>query len=993
MKVDRRSNRLLNRLGAMVCAAAVSAACGGTGGAQGGDGEAAPGARSASASDKLRRPQEIHLRDIVQLTRNQGENAEAYWSSSGRELIFQSSRQPYQCDQIYRVPIDGSKEPSLVSTGKGRTTCAFFFPGDERILYSSTHLAGEKCPPAPDHSQGYVWALYDSYDIFAARPDGSQLARLTEGPGYDAEATVCSRDGSIIFTSTRDGDLELYRMDKDGKNVKRLTETPGYDGGAFFSADCSKIVWRASRPQGPELEDYKRLLSQGLVRPSRLEIFVANADGSDPRQVTYLGAASFAPYFHPSTTRILFSTNYPNPRGREFDIWAINDDGSGLERITYAPGFDGFPMFSPDGKKLAFASNRGQAAEGQTDLYVADWVDGQPRATERSAADRVAADVAWLADDARQGRGVGTAGIDAAADWLAAQMKQAGIEGGMEGGSYFQPVDVAVSVAVAEKTALAIGGQSVARDAFVPMGFSAQKPASGRTVAVGYGLTAKEVGRDDWKGKNVKGKIAVVRRFVPKGLFKEKKDEQRHGDTHKKAVEARKRGAAALLIVDAPEEGGEEAPLPQLYARDLEKEVGIPVLVVKRAAGEKLLRGSTSIKLDVALEVARKPTRNVVGVVRTRAKDNMPGVLVVGAHYDHLGMGGEDSLEQGVKAPHNGADDNASGTAALLEIGRRLVAARDKVKRDVYLVAFTAEEMGLVGSKRFVAGLPGGLKKTDVMGMINLDMVGRMRGNQVHAVGTDTAGEWRSLVVPACQAARIGCKLLEAGGHGPSDHSSFYVERIPVLYFFTGNHSDYHKSTDDADRVNSAGAAQIAAAVADVALAASAMAGKLTYREVPSSLPMGDRRSFNASLGTIPSYTNDKPGVLLDGVRAGGAAAQAGLKKGDLIVKIGDTDIRSVQEMVYVLQDARPGEKTIITIEREGKKLRVEATFGKSSRGGPSQTPSPHPPSPQGTSPHGSSPHGSSPHGSSPHGSSPHGSSPHGTSPHGSSPPPAPPKK
>jgi Tol biopolymer transport system component len=947
MKVDRRSNRLRNRLCGLVCAAALGAACGGTGASSQAGGAASTGG-DAEKSDPLRRPEETHLRGIVQLTRGQGENAEAYWSSSGRELIFQSAREPYKCDQIFRVPADGSKPPSLVSTGKGRTTCSYFFPGDERVLYSSTHLAGDACPPAPDHSQGYVWALYDSYDIFAARPDGSQLARLTETPGYDAEATVCQRDGSIIFTSTRDGDIELYRMDKDGKNVARLTETPGYDGGAFFSPDCSKIVWRASRPEGKDLEDYKRLLGKGLVRPSKLEIFVANADGSEARQVTYLGAASFAPYFHPSTRRILFSTNYPDPRGREFDIWAVDVDGTDLERITHSPGFDGFPMFSPDGKKLAFASNRGQAAEGQTDLYVADWVEGAPRVAERSAADRMAADVAWLADDAREGRGVGTAGIDAAADWLAEQMKQAGVEGGMDGGSYFQPVEVAVSVAMAEKTSLTIGGQPVPRDSFMAMGFSAQKAASGRTVAVGYGLSAKEVRRDDWKGVAVKGKIAVVRRFVPKGLFKERRDEQRHGDTHKKAVEARKRGASALLIVDAPEEGGEEAPLPPLFARDLEKEVGIPVMVVKRAVGEKLLRGSTQVALEVGLDVVRKPTRNVVGVVRNKAKDAMPGVLVVGAHYDHLGMGGEDSLEQGVNAPHNGADDNASGTAALLEIGRRLVAVQGKLKRDVYLVAFTAEEMGIVGSKRFVAGLPGGLKKSDVMGMINLDMVGRLRNNEVSAIGTDTAAEWKSLVKPACESARIRCTLVEAGGYGPSDHSSFYLEKIPVLYFFTGNHADYHKTSDDADRVNAAGAAQIAAAAADIAAAASAMGGMLTYREVPTSLPTGDRRSFNASLGTIPSYTDGKPGVMLDGVRPGGAAEQAGLRKGDRILKIGNAEIRSVQEMVYVLQDARPGEKTILTIEREGKKLRVEATFAKSSRGGPGMTPSPHPAPPPG---------------------------------------------
>ena len=918
-------------------------ACGGSGGAAV-ENAGGPGAADGKGSgDRLRLKEEAHLAGIVQLTRNQGENAEAYWSSSGRELIFQSARAPYKCDQIFRVPADGSAPPSLVSTGKGRTTCSYFFPGDQKVLYSSTHLGGEACPPEPDHSQGYVWALYDSYDIFTARPDGSELSRLTQTPGYDAEATICPRDGSIVFTSTRDGDIELYRMDKDGKNVTRLTNTPGYDGGAFFSPDCSQLVWRASRPQGKDLEDFKRLLGQGLVRPTKLELYVGNADGTEAHQVTYLDSASFAPYFHPSGKRIVFSSNYGDPRGREFDIWAVDVDGTDLERITYAPGFDGFPMFSPDGKKLAFASNRHQAVEGQTDLYVADWVEGEVHAAERTPADRIASDIGWLADDARQGRGVGTAGIDASADWLAGQMKQAGIEGGVDGG-YFQPFDVPVAVGVGAKTSLTVGGAAAPADAFVPAGFSAQKAVRGRTVAVGYGISTG--GRDEWGKKKLNGKIAVVRRFVPKGLFKSREDEQRGGDPHRKAVEARKHGAIGLIVVDAPEGGGEEAPLPPLLAADLIKEVGIPVVTVKRSVGEALLRGSAQVSLEVGLEVKRQATRNVVGVVKNRAKDAMPGVLVVGAHYDHLGMGGESSLEPGVSAPHNGADDNASGTAALLEIGRRLVAQRDRLKRDVYLVAFTAEELGVIGSKQFVEHLPGGLKPTDLMGMVNLDMVGRMRGNTVTAFGTDTAAEWKSLVRPACEAARIQCEMSEVGGLGPSDHTSFYSEKIPVLYFFTGNHADYHKTSDDADRINAVGTAQIAAAAADIAVAASAMGGVLTYRAVPSSMPVGDRRSFNASLGTIPSYTDDKPGVLLDGVRPGGAAEAAGLVKGDRLLKIGGQDVRSVQEMVYVLQDARPGQKTILTIERDGKKLRVEATFAKSTRGGPAATSAPPAPPP-----------------------------------------------
>ena len=367
---------------------------------------------AAAAGGTLRDPREVHLADVRQLTFG-GENAEAYWSPSGDELILQSTRPPYACDQIFRLPLAEGEQMTMVSTGAGRTTCAFF--SAERIIYSSTHAADPECPPTPDFSRGYVWPIYDSYQIYSAAADGSDLRALTDTAAYDAEATVCPVDGSIVFTSTRDGDLELYRMDADGGNVKRLTESPGYDGGGFFSRDCSKIVWRASRPEGEALEDYQALLADGLIRPGELEIWVANADGSEARQVTYLGGANFAPYFFPDGDRIIFSSNHDNPDGREFNLWAINVDGTGLEQITYSEGFDGFPMFSPDGQQLAFASNRNQVRPGETNVFVARWVDGEPSVVS-GAADAYLADVAWLADDAREGRGLGMAGLDEAAD-------------------------------------------------------------------------------------------------------------------------------------------------------------------------------------------------------------------------------------------------------------------------------------------------------------------------------------------------------------------------------------------------------------------------------------------------------------------------------------------------------------------------------------------------------------------------------------------------
>jgi TolB protein len=314
---------------------------------------------------------EVHLSNVKALT-NGGENAEAYFSFDGADLIFQSTRDGHGCDQIYTMKTDGS-DLRRISTGEGRTTCSFFYPDKRHVLYASTHLGGKTCPAKPDFSRGYVWPIYDIYDIFRANPDGSDLTRLTTTPGYDAEATI-GRDGRIVFTSVRDGDMEIYSMNGDGGDVRRLTHRAGPDGGPFFSPDGRQIVFRGrALSPGPELNDYMTLLRDGLWRPTSLEIFVMNADGSGLRQVTELGGANFAPYFTPDGARIIFASNHHNPRGRDFELFLVNTDGTGLERITWNPTFDGFPMFAPDGKHLVFASNRHAKVQGSTNVFLADW--------------------------------------------------------------------------------------------------------------------------------------------------------------------------------------------------------------------------------------------------------------------------------------------------------------------------------------------------------------------------------------------------------------------------------------------------------------------------------------------------------------------------------------------------------------------------------------------------------------------------------------------
>jgi Tol biopolymer transport system component len=278
-------------------------------------------------------------------------------------------------DQIYVVRADGTGL-RRVSNGKGKTTCAFFLPGDDRVLFASTHHLAPEPPPPPDMKRGYVWALHPEYDLFTAKLDGSDLRQLTSTPGYDAEAVVSPDGKRIVFTSMRDGDLDLYTMALDGTDVKRVTDELGYDGGAFFSPDSKRLCYRAFHPKEPkEVEEYRGLLAEHRIRPMALQILTSAPDGTDRVRVTDNGKANFGPFFHPDGKRIVFSSNMDDPKGREFELYVVGTDGKGLERITFSPEFDGFPMFTPDGKTLAFCSNRHGAERGNTNVFLADWVD------------------------------------------------------------------------------------------------------------------------------------------------------------------------------------------------------------------------------------------------------------------------------------------------------------------------------------------------------------------------------------------------------------------------------------------------------------------------------------------------------------------------------------------------------------------------------------------------------------------------------------------
>ena len=338
---------------------------------------------SSLKESKIHYNQEVNLYNIKQLT-NGGDNAEAYFSFDNSKVVFQSNNESWglSCDQIFYFNLTKDnlfiEKPNLISTGKGRTTCSYFLPGDTSILFASTHLGSNSCPKTPERKESdpYAWPIYDDYDIFISNLNGNIIDTLTNYSGYDAEATVSPKGDKIVFTSTRSGDLELFTMDINGENITQITNKLGYDGGAFFSPNGEKIIFRASRPNTEEeIKKYKDLLAKGLVEPTKMELFICDIDGSNLTQITDLGNANWAPFFHPSGEKVIFSSNHASPKGFPFNLYIIDINGENLQQVTFDDVFDAFPMFSPDGKKLIFSSNRNNGGGRATNLFIADWKD------------------------------------------------------------------------------------------------------------------------------------------------------------------------------------------------------------------------------------------------------------------------------------------------------------------------------------------------------------------------------------------------------------------------------------------------------------------------------------------------------------------------------------------------------------------------------------------------------------------------------------------
>ena len=834
----------------------------------------------------------------------------------------------------------------------------------------------------------YAWDYDAAMDIWSAEQSGKQLVNLTNSPGYDAEGAFSPDGKQIVFCSLRSAFPleqlppdqraryekdpawfgEIFVMHADGSNVRRLTEAPGYDGGPFFSPDGQRIVWR-------------HFDESGMIA----DVWTMKTDGSDKRRVTDFKSMSWAPFYHPSGEYLVFTSNklgFGN-----FELFIVDTAGARAPmRVTFTDGFDGLPVFSPDGKKLCWTS--GRTADGKSQLFLADWnhaaartalAQAPPRGADAPSAIRPAdapaavpfapaithADLqtqtAWLADPAREGRATGSDGAKIAADWLAEYFKKAGLK--PFGDGYFQPFEfTAGERVVPENCRLAVSGAAtldgVLDKDFRPLPFSDNGNAEGEVVFAGYGLSVPEDGKNgrynSYDGLDVKDKIVLLLRYVPESVEPPRRAQlNRYSGLRYKAMMARERGAKAVLVVTGPNSpnAGELLPLTNDGSNTGS---GIVAASITAAVAETLLATSgkklkdlqtaldsenphaeggfvlpkTRVRIATGVEHIRKADRNVLGYLPpTGGSDEY---ILVGAHYDHLGRGTGSSLQRAGEEGkvHPGADDNASGTAAILELAAALAHdrtdRRDQPQRGLIFALWSGEEIGLIGSASFAEKPPVPLAK--IAAYVNFDMVGRLRENKLTLQGVGSSKVWRKLIEKRNVAAGFSLTLQD-DPYLPTDTTSIYPKRIPVLNFFTGAHDDYHRPTDTADKLNLEGLERIAQFARHLVSDLAAAAERPDLARVErSDTGTGSRDTLRAYLGSIPDYSTEVKGVKLSGVRAGSPAEKGGLKSGDVIVEFGAQKIANIYDYTYALDAVKIGTPVKVTVERDGQRVEVTVT-------------------------------------------------------------------
>jgi Tol biopolymer transport system component len=961
-----------------------------------------------SACCRLSAGEADYLSEVRQLTFEGQRAGEGYFSADGSKMVFQSERQqdnPFY--QIYLLDLTTGDERRL-SPGMGKTTCAWIHPAGDRVLFASTHHDPQSQKlQEQEFSQRrlgtvrkYSWDYDENYDLWQSDLQGGSLRRLTQQRGYDAEASW-SPDGKwLVFSSNRhayeeplsEADAQRIKLDKsyfldlylaraDGSEVKRLTRSPGYDGGPFFSADSRRICWRRFTPKGDQAE-----------------VWSMSVDGSDQRQLTRLGAMSWAPYYHPSGRYLIFTTNLNG--FANFELYMVDADGLRPPvRVTHTDGFDGLPVFTPDGANLSWTS--GRTPGGQSQIFMAKWnhaqalkalglapaevskaaataagPDSRQLAAEISARD-IKAHVEWLASDNLDGRLAGTEGERRAAKYISEVFASVGLQpyGDNEWLSAFP---FTAGVELAEGNQLRWRGEELKLEVdWRPLTFSSSLDfAAAPVVFAGYGIETPEGALGD-SGKaiepyssyahlEVKDRWVMVLRYLPEGITPARRTElSPYASLRNKAMVARQRGARGLVVVSGPA----SKVVSQLVPLDFDASLagsGLGAVSVTDAVAEKMLQGTGKslaalqgeldkggsmmgfecgdgqLQASVRIRQEKRTAHNVLGILPAGASpDPHRPAVIIGAHYDHLGSraGGSSraSGEQRNKI-HHGADDNASGVAGMLEIAHWLVEQKStgalKLQRDVIFAAWSAEELGLLGSHHFtqqMAKAIGGDESTKLTPLfaacLNLDMIGRLRDSLVlQGVGSSP---WWSKAIERRNVVVGLPVVIQKDAHLPTDSTSFFLRSVPVLNAFTGNHADYHLPTDTADKINVEGAARVSSLMGMILrdLAQSVEVPAFVAMEAPRN--QGTRGGLRAYLGTIPDYAQgDVKGVKLSGVSALGPAAKAGVKGGDVIVGLGGKEVLNIYDYTAIMGALKVGQPTTLKVLRSGKVLELKVTPG-----------------------------------------------------------------
>lgn len=921
-----------------------------------------------------------------QLTFEGKRAGEGYYSSDGSAMIFQSERD--DTNPFYKMFLMDLETGDVdqVSPDHGKTTCGWVHPSGDRVMFASTQYDPEAQAKmqeeldfrASGQERRYAWDYDPEFEIVERDLTTGEYIRLSDALGYDAEGAYSPDGSKIIFASNRhayvegaDVDaetlaqkpshyLDIYVMNADGSGVKRLTTSPGYDGGPFWSADGGRITWRRFSEDG-----------------ATAEIFTMAADGTDERQLTDMGVMSWAPFFHPSGDYLIFSTNLNG--FSNFELYLVDAAGKRVPvRVTDRAGFDGLPNFTPDGARISWTSNATPAKQSQ--IFVGDWDHQAALALIAASPERQAAEgpvdgtsvkitvedlkrhVYALSDDAMEGRLTGTKGEKLATQYVADAFAGLGLQPAGDDGGWFQEFEFTSGVALGHGNTLSVSVDGAAaaltlNDDWRPLAFSRVGVADkAGTIFAGYGIDAPAEGdqkaMDSFAGLDLTGKWAVIWRGMPDSADEARRTYLlRFADMRYKAAAAKARGAVGVILTPSPSFAG---GLPRLSYEAISGDAGLPVIAVSPDAGARMLsilgddltamtgqieQGQAegrdligvTIEGEVALNFETRKGRNVLA--RLGVDSDLPP-LVIGGHVDHLGHGETSgslaSAEQAGQV-HNGADDNASGVAGVIEAAQKLAAdhakGKLKAKRDIIFAAWSGEELGLLGASHYVKKLGGEDGVADlVSAYLNMDMVGRLE-DKVVVGGVGSSPVWARELER--RNAVVGLPIVVSNdNYAPTDTTAFYLGGAPILGFFTGAHGDYHKPTDTAEKLNYEGLRDITRLVALIARSRAKDAAEPEYVKTARKTETARRRG-KVFLGTIPDYAGgDVEGVAISGVVKDGPAEAAGLLGGDVIIGLAGKDVANIYDFVRALNGIKAGEEIDITVTRDGDIVPLRITPG-----------------------------------------------------------------